>query len=45
VLDFAEMFDHARTAGVKQWLVEHDNPADELATARRSYAYLKDLRY
>ena len=45
VLDFPTMFDQARPAGVQQWLVEHDNPADEMATARRSYEYLSNLRY
>jgi sugar phosphate isomerase/epimerase len=44
-LDFAAMFDHARVGGVKQWLVEHDSPADPFATARNSYAYLAALRY
>ncbi|MGW6054523.1 sugar phosphate isomerase/epimerase family protein [Streptomyces sp. NPDC055189] len=44
-LDFAAMFDHARVGGVKQWLVEHDTPADPFATARNSYAYLAALRY
>ncbi|MFF8841213.1 sugar phosphate isomerase/epimerase family protein [Streptomyces sp. NPDC015127] len=45
VLDFAAMFDTARSGGVKQWLVEHDAPADPFATARNSYTYLANLRY
>jgi sugar phosphate isomerase/epimerase len=45
VLDFPTMFDEARPAGVKQWLVEHDNPVDEFATARNSYDYLSTVRY
>lgn len=44
-LDFAAMFRHAHVGGVKQWLVEHDSPADPFATARNSYAYLAALRY
>ncbi|WP_369214821.1 sugar phosphate isomerase/epimerase family protein [Streptomyces flavofungini] len=44
-LDFAAMFAHARVGGVRQWLVEHDTPADPFATARNSYAYLAALRY
>ncbi|MFI1677807.1 sugar phosphate isomerase/epimerase family protein [Streptomyces sp. NPDC020607] len=44
-LDFAAMFAHARVGGVRQWLVEHDSPADPFATARNSYAYLAALRY
>ncbi|MDG4861415.1 sugar phosphate isomerase/epimerase [Streptomyces sp. T-3] len=45
VLDFAAMFAHAHVGGVKQWLVEHDRPADPFATARNSYNYLAALRY
>ncbi|MGH3356276.1 MAG: sugar phosphate isomerase/epimerase family protein [Nocardioidaceae bacterium] len=45
VLDFLSMFDLARPAGVKQWLVEHDNPSDEMVTAQNSYDYLVNLRY
>lgn len=44
-LDFAEMFETAHLGGVKQWLVEHDNPSDPFASARTSYRYLADLRY
>jgi sugar phosphate isomerase/epimerase len=45
VLDFGHMFGTARQGGVEQWLVEHDRPADPLASARRSYTYLRDLRF
>ncbi|MGW0551945.1 sugar phosphate isomerase/epimerase family protein [Streptomyces altiplanensis] len=45
VLDFPAMFDVARRGGVKQWLVEHDAPADPFATALNSYRYLSRLRY
>ncbi|MET7711719.1 sugar phosphate isomerase/epimerase [Streptomyces sp. NPDC005407] len=44
-LDFPSMFDTARSGGVKQWLVEHDSPADPFATAQNSYTYLANLRY
>lgn len=44
-LDFRSMFDTARSGGVKQWLVEHDSPADPFATAQNSYTYLANLRY
>ncbi|APY85166.1 sugar phosphate isomerase/epimerase family protein [Streptomyces alfalfae] len=44
-LDFAAMFAHARVGGVRQWLVEHDAPADPFATARNSYVHLAALRY
>ncbi|MER5897164.1 sugar phosphate isomerase/epimerase [Streptomyces sp. NPDC001876] len=45
VLDFPAMFDTARLGGVKQWLVEHDAPADPFASALASYTYLSRLRY
>ncbi|MEU3186651.1 sugar phosphate isomerase/epimerase [Streptomyces sp. NPDC006923] len=45
VLDFPAMFDTARAGGVRQWLVEHDTPADPFATALNSYRYLSRLRY
>ncbi|WP_351227418.1 sugar phosphate isomerase/epimerase [Streptomyces sp. NPDC002133] len=45
VLDFAAMFDTASSGGVRQWLVEHDSPADPFATAQNSYTYLSRLRY
>jgi sugar phosphate isomerase/epimerase len=45
VLDFEAMFRYARRGGVKQWLVEHDRPADPFQSARNSYTYLANLRY
>ncbi|MFF3459166.1 sugar phosphate isomerase/epimerase family protein [Streptomyces sp. NPDC002730] len=45
ILDFPSMFDTARSGGVKQWLVEHDSPADPFASALNSYMYLAKLRY
>lgn len=45
VLDFPRMFQGAKSGGVRQWLVEHDNPSDPFATARNSYEYLAALRY
>lgn len=45
ILDFAAMFEHAHRGGVRQFLVEHDNPADELATARNSFRALRELRF
>ena len=45
VLDFPSMFDKAADGGVKQWLVEHDSPADPFASALNSYRYLSGLRY
>lgn len=45
ILDFVAMFEHAHRGGVRSFLVEHDNPADELSTARNSFRYLRALRY
>ncbi|MFD7446368.1 sugar phosphate isomerase/epimerase family protein [Streptomyces sp. NPDC059909] len=45
LLDFATMFETASSGGVRQWLVEHDSPADPFATAQNSYTYLSRLRY
>jgi sugar phosphate isomerase/epimerase len=45
ILNFPAMFEHERRAGIRQWLVEHDTPADPWATARNSYEYLSELRY
>jgi sugar phosphate isomerase/epimerase len=45
VLNFRDWFAYERTAGIEQWLVEHDTPADPWATARNSYDYLSGLRY
>ncbi|ANW17203.1 sugar phosphate isomerase [Streptomyces clavuligerus] len=45
VLDFPSMFATAADGGVRQWLVEHDRPADPFATALTSHRYLAALRY
>jgi sugar phosphate isomerase/epimerase len=45
VLNFRDWFAHERTAGIKQWLVEHDTPPDPWVTAQKSYDYLARLRY
>ncbi|HUO52258.1 MAG TPA: sugar phosphate isomerase/epimerase [Gemmatimonadaceae bacterium] len=42
-IDFASILAAAHAAGVKHWFVEHDEPKDPLASARRSYAYLSRL--
>lgn len=45
VLDFAAMFRDAHRGGVRQFLVEHDNPQDAFSTARNSFQALRTLRY
>lgn len=43
VIDWTETLRRARDAGMMHFFVEHDTPADPLATARRSYRYLSGL--
>lgn len=42
-IDFPRIFARAAQAGIRHYFVEHDNPADPLESARRSYAYLRRL--
>ncbi len=42
-IDFAGIFRRAEQAGIRHYFVEHDNPPDPLASARRSHAYLHRL--
>jgi sugar phosphate isomerase/epimerase len=45
VLNFPAFFQPERVAGMRQWLVEHDSPADPWVTAQNSYDYLASVRY
>ncbi|OLF19011.1 sugar phosphate isomerase/epimerase family protein [Actinophytocola xanthii] len=45
VVDFPRIFEKARVAGVRYWLVERDDQPAPLETARTSFAYLDELRY
>ena len=40
VIDFSEIFAHAKQAGLERYYVEHDNAADPFASIAESYAYL-----
>lgn len=44
-IEWGRIFRERKRAGVKHVLVEHDQPTDELATARASYQYLRALRW
>lgn len=44
-IDFRSIFAHGDKAGIKHYFVEHDQPADPIATIRNSYKYLHALRY
>ena len=43
VIDFRDIFRRSDQAGISHYFVEHDDPADPLATARASYEYLHRL--
>ena len=44
-IDFRSIFAQSDKAGIKHYFVEHDHPADPIATIRNSYNYLHALRY
>ncbi len=44
-IDFAAIFAHAGHAGLRHYFVEHDNPADPLASITASFEFLNDLTF
>jgi sugar phosphate isomerase/epimerase len=44
-IDFRAIFAASEKAGIRHYFVEHDQPADPIATIRNSYNYLHALRY
>ena len=44
-IDFRSIFARSGNAGIKHYFVEHDQPADPIATIRNSYNYLHALRF
>ena len=44
-IDFPKIFAMSDKAGIKHNFVEHDQPADPIATIRNSYRYLHAMRY
>ena len=44
-IDWRRILGGREQGGIEHYFVEHDEPADPLATARASYAYLRDLRF
>ena len=42
-IDFARIFAAGRTAGLRHYFVEHDNPSDPMASVRTSYGTLSRL--
>jgi sugar phosphate isomerase/epimerase len=44
-IDWKRIFARARDAGIEHYFVEHDQPADPLASIRSSYQYLRGLEF
>ncbi len=44
-MDWKRIFAAHKTAGIRHYFVEHDNPADPMLSLRRSADYLKTLRF
>jgi sugar phosphate isomerase/epimerase len=44
-IDFAAIFAAGRDAGLAHFFVEHDTPADSLASARTSIQHLRGLTF
>jgi sugar phosphate isomerase/epimerase len=44
-IKWAELFAHRKEAGIKHFFVEHDHPADPMASIKASYDYLKALQF
>jgi sugar phosphate isomerase/epimerase len=44
-IDWKRIFARSRDAGIEHYFVEHDQPADALASIRASYDYLRGLEF
>lgn len=44
-IDFASIFQHSEQAGLKYYFIEHDNPADPLASIESSFKHLEALSF
>jgi sugar phosphate isomerase/epimerase len=45
VIDWKKIFAKSEQAGIKHYIVEHDNPAKPLESVKTSYEYLSKLRW
>lgn len=45
MIDWKRIFAHSQQAGIKHYIVEHDNPKQPLESIKTSYEYLKNLRW
>ena len=44
-IDFASIFQHSEQAGLRYYFIEHDNPADPLASIESSFKHLEALTF
>jgi hypothetical protein len=44
-LPFGKYFAQSKQAGIQHYFVEHDSPADPIASIAASYKYLSALKY
>lgn len=44
-IDFRKIFAQSEKAGIQHYFVEHDQPADPMASSRTSYEYLRALEF
>jgi sugar phosphate isomerase/epimerase len=44
-IDWTRIFSEHDEAGIQHYFVEHDEPADPMASITESYRYLRDLRF
>jgi sugar phosphate isomerase/epimerase len=44
-IDWKALFARHKQAGIRHYFVEHDQPADAMASIRSSFEYLKALRF
>jgi sugar phosphate isomerase/epimerase len=45
VINWKRILSHSREAGIRHYFVEQDEPADPIASIRKSYEYLASLRF
>lgn len=45
IIDFPKIFAKSKTAGIKHYIVEHDDPKNPMQCARTSYNYLSGIRF
>ena len=44
-IDFADIFAHSETAGIRHYFVEHDNPGDGFTSVANSLSHMRELEF